>query len=80
MIGIELVEPGGIVPSRARAKEVLEMCRHQGLLVGLGGLHGNVLRIAPPMSVTLDEARDAVGILTDALESVERADTGTMPT
>ena len=73
MIGIELVEPGGIVPSRARAKEVLEMCRHQGLLVGQGGLHGNVLRIAPPMSVTLDEARDAVGILTDALESVERA-------
>ena len=73
MVGMELVEPGGIVPSRPAAKQVLEMCRHQGLLVGQGGLHGNVLRIAPPMSVTLDEAKEAVGILTDAVLSLEPA-------
>jgi 4-aminobutyrate aminotransferase len=73
MVGIELVQPGGIVPSRPAAKQVLEMCRQQGLLVGQGGLHGNVLRIAPPMSVTLDEAKDAVGILTDAVLSLEPA-------
>jgi 4-aminobutyrate aminotransferase len=39
----------------------------------MGGLHGNVLRIAPPMSVTLDEASEAIEILTDAVTSVERA-------
>jgi 4-aminobutyrate aminotransferase len=72
MIGVELVEPGGITPSRAAAKQVLEICRDQGLLIGLGGLHGNVLRIAPPMSVTLEEATEAMGILTHALTSVER--------
>jgi 4-aminobutyrate aminotransferase len=72
MIGIELVEPGGLVPSRATAKAVLEGCRAQGLLIGTGGLRGNVLRIAPPMSVAMEEAADALGILTDVLESVDR--------
>jgi 4-aminobutyrate aminotransferase len=72
MVGVELVEPGGVVPSRPAAKQVLEICRDQGLLIGLGGLHGNVLRIAPPMSVTLEEATVALGILTHALTSVER--------
>jgi 4-aminobutyrate aminotransferase len=71
MIGVELVEPNSLVPSRARALQVLEACRHHGLLIGLGGLHGNVLRIAPPMSVTADEAAQAVAILADALASVE---------
>jgi 4-aminobutyrate aminotransferase len=73
MIGVELVEPNSLVPSRARALQVLEACRDHGLLIGLGGLHGNVLRIAPPMSVTMDEAAQAVAILTDGLTSVEQA-------
>jgi 4-aminobutyrate aminotransferase len=75
MIGVELVEPGTLLGSRAAAKQVLEISRDQGLLIGLGGLHGNVLRIAPPMSVTIGEAADALEILTDALMSVERLST-----
>ena len=67
MVGVELVEPGTIVPSRAAARQVLELCRREGLLIGLGGLHGNVLRIAPAMSVTLEEAAEAVEILIHAL-------------
>jgi 4-aminobutyrate aminotransferase len=71
MIGIELVQPGSVASGRAVAKEVLEGCRRRGLLVGLGGLNSNVLRVAPPMSVTMSEAKDAVAILTDSLMSVE---------
>jgi 4-aminobutyrate aminotransferase len=73
MIGVELVQPGSMQPSRALALQVLEACRRQGLLVGLGGLNGNVLRIAPPMSVTVDEAEEALSILTDAIVSAARA-------
>jgi 4-aminobutyrate aminotransferase len=73
MIGVELVQPDSAEPGRALAIQVLEECRRQGLLVGLGGLKGNVLRIAPPMSVTMDEAGEAVAILTDAVVSTERA-------
>jgi 4-aminobutyrate aminotransferase len=72
MIGVELVEPGSIAPSRLLATEVLESCRRQGLLVGLGGLEGNVLRIAPAMSVTMEEAAEGLAVLTDALVSVDR--------
>jgi 4-aminobutyrate aminotransferase len=71
MIGVELDHPGGGVSGRALATQVLELCRQQGLLVGMGGLNGNVLRVAPPMSVTRDEAEEAVAILTDSLLSAE---------
>ena len=73
MVGIELVEPGTILPNRKAARQVLEMCRREGLLVGMGGLHGNVLRIAPAMSVTMEEAAEAAGILADALREADRA-------
>ena len=49
MLGIELVKDR---TSKAPAKEecirVFERCRELGLLIGKGGLHGNVLRIKPP--------------------------------
>jgi 4-aminobutyrate aminotransferase len=46
---------------------VLEGCRAAGLLVGKGGLYGNVLRIAPPLTVTSDEIATGAEILTDAV-------------
>jgi 4-aminobutyrate aminotransferase len=72
MIGVELVEPGTVVASRAVARYVLEACRQQGLLIGTGGLRGNVLRIAPAMSVTMDEATEAVEVLVGALVSADQ--------
>lgn len=69
MVGVELVEPGGRAPSPRAASLVLESCRAHGLLVGKGGLHGNVLRLAPPMTVTADEVEEALGILKDELNS-----------
>jgi 4-aminobutyrate aminotransferase len=70
MIGVELVEPGGSDPSTAAAGIVLEETKARGLLVGKGGLHGNVVRLAPPMTLTGDEAEDALRILG---ESIARA-------
>ena len=67
MIGVELVRPGGIEPDAAAAGAVLEQTRARGLLVGRGGLHGNVLRIAPPLSITQAEADEGTEILVDAL-------------
>ncbi|MDP8959098.1 MAG: aspartate aminotransferase family protein [Actinomycetota bacterium] len=69
MIGVELVRPGGgKEPDAEGASVVMEETREAGLLVGKGGLHGNVLRIAPPLSLTPEEADEGLGILADAVE------------
>ncbi|MBB5954236.1 4-aminobutyrate aminotransferase [Saccharothrix tamanrassetensis] len=66
MVGIELVGPSG-EPDPKAAGAVLEGTRERGLLVGKGGLYGNVIRLAPPMTVTEDEVEEALGILGDVL-------------
>ncbi|MDQ3766247.1 MAG: aspartate aminotransferase family protein [Actinomycetota bacterium] len=69
MIGIELVEPGGKKPDLATAAAVMEETKARGLLVCKGGLYNNVVRLAPPLSVTLEEADEGLRLLTDALEA-----------
>ena len=69
MIGIELVGEDN-APDPGAAASVLEECRRNGLLVGKGGLYGNVLRVAPPMSVTAAECEEAAQVLGGAIETV----------
>ncbi|WP_461007576.1 aspartate aminotransferase family protein [Streptomyces capparidis] len=66
MIGIELSDG-------AAAGAVLEAAREGGLLVGRGGRGGSVLRIAPPLSLTVAEAEEGVEILESALRRTEKA-------
>ena len=73
MIGIELVEPGGSTPSARAAGLVMAECRRGGLLIGKGGLHGNVLRLGPALTLTEDEADEGLGILSAALASVDQS-------
>jgi 4-aminobutyrate aminotransferase len=70
MIGIELVRPGTTEPDPAATVRVFDECRAGGLLVGKGGLYNNVLRMGPPLTLTEDEAREGLAILTDALTRV----------
>ena len=67
MIGLELVGQDGYVPDPQAAARVLEGCKDRGLLVGKGGLHGNCLRIAPPLSLTADEAAEGAAIITESI-------------
>ena len=67
MIGIELVEPGTKQPAPPSAARLLEEARSRGLLIGKGGLYGNVLRIAPPLTVTEAEIDEGAAILDEIL-------------
>ncbi len=66
MVGVELVRPGTTEPDPGAAAAVLEGARRAGLLIGKGGLYGNVLRIAPPLTLTGAEADDGVGRIEEA--------------
>jgi 4-aminobutyrate aminotransferase len=71
MFAVELVDPVTGAPSPALAGRALEATRERGLLVGKGGLYGNVLRMAPPMTLTEAEAKEGLGILVDSLRAVD---------
>ena len=74
MIGVELVEKDGSASPHAAAL-VLELARQEGLLIGKGGGHdsGGVLRIAPPLSLTVAEAEEGAAILERALRRAQYA-------
>ncbi|MCR3753028.1 aspartate aminotransferase family protein [Lentzea californiensis] len=67
MVGVEFVGPEG-EPNAGAAGVVLAEAKARGLLVGKGGLYGNVIRLAPPMTLTEDELEEALGILAQAVE------------
>lgn len=70
MFAIELVDPATGEPSPALAARFMEETRKAGLLAGKGGLYGNVLRMAPPLTLTMEEAAEGLGIIVTALEAV----------
>jgi 4-aminobutyrate aminotransferase len=72
MIAVELVKPGGKEPDPECADAALEGCRRRGVLVGRGGVYGNVLRISPPLSVTAEEIDEAATAITDTLTDLTR--------
>jgi 4-aminobutyrate aminotransferase-like enzyme len=73
MLGMELVrdEPAGDrTPEVEATLRILEETRKRGLLIGRGGLYGNVLRVAPALIVTRREIDDALTTLQASFEAV----------
>ena len=67
MQALELVEDRDTkAPSPEKGKQLLEATKEEGILLGLGGLHGNVIRMGPSLLITEDE-------ITEALARLERA-------
>jgi alanine-glyoxylate transaminase/(R)-3-amino-2-methylpropionate-pyruvate transaminase len=68
MLGVELVtDRAAKTPARDLATEVLERTKELGLLIGRGGLSGNVLRIKPPLCITDEDVEFALEALDRAL-------------
>ena len=68
MIGVELVKDrANREPAKSETLDVLEHCRELGMLIGKGGLDGNILRIKPPMCITAADADFAIDVLDRAL-------------
>ncbi len=71
MIGVELVKDRAAkTPAKEEAIRVFEATKDAGLLIGKGGYFGNVLRIKPPMCLTLADADFLLGTLDLCLEKI----------
>ncbi|MGK4584375.1 aspartate aminotransferase family protein [Kitasatospora sp. HPMI-4] len=73
MFAVDLVDPASRQPSPALAAAALEEARERRLLIGKGGLYGHTLRMAPPLTLSTDEAEEGLAVLVDALEAVNSA-------
>ena len=72
MQAIELVEDRGTKePAKGKANQLLEAAKRHGLLLGKGGLYGNVIRIAPSMLVSEAEISDGAARMRRALAEVK---------
>jgi 4-aminobutyrate aminotransferase len=67
MIGVEFGDPVSGDPDAELTADVMEEAKAEGLLVGKGGLFGNTLRIAPPLSITEEEANEGLEKLRKAI-------------
>ena len=73
MQGMELVKDRATKqPAPEQTAALLEATKREGLLIGKGGLYGNVIRMAPPMIVGEREIDDAITILDRTLGEVEK--------
>jgi 4-aminobutyrate aminotransferase len=72
MLGVELVkDKESKEPNPDGAARAMEEARERGLLVGKGGLYGNVLRLSPPLVIDEADAQRAVETLEEAFRSVQ---------
>ncbi len=54
-------------PATKQTARILEACRREGLLIGKGGLHGNVFRITPPLNIGKSDIDDFTAMFDRAL-------------
>jgi alanine-glyoxylate transaminase/(R)-3-amino-2-methylpropionate-pyruvate transaminase len=72
MIGIELVKDKETKePAKDEANQLMELTRERQLLFGKGGAFGNVLRIQPPLCLSLADAKYLVEALEDAVINIK---------
>jgi alanine-glyoxylate transaminase/(R)-3-amino-2-methylpropionate-pyruvate transaminase len=51
---------------------VLEQARERGLVIGKGGLFGNVLRVKPPMCLTEADVDFMLGVLDESFSAAKK--------
>ncbi len=75
MLGMELADKKK-TPLVQETMRIVEMTKDDGVIIGKGGLYGNVIRIKPPMTITKEHADIMLKSLRKALESTAKVSVG----
>ena len=59
-------------PAPQETNRVMDEAKNRGLLIGKGGLYGNVLRSSPPLNINKADVDEAIRILDEAFTAVEK--------
>ena len=59
-------------PASAECAKLMELCKDQNILIGKGGLYGNVVRIAPSLSITQSECDELLTGMAVAFEKLTK--------
>lgn len=71
MQGVEIIHPGDDKkPDAARTTAFMNTAREHGLLIGKGGLYGNVLRIAPHLNVSSEDMQIGCDLLAQTAAAI----------
>lgn len=57
-------------PAPELVQPLIESCANEGLLIGSVGLHGNVIRVAPPLVISQEETDESLAILKRVLDTL----------
>jgi len=66
MVGIELVEDRSTKVPSGLGSQIQDECLEAGILIGVGGIYGNILRIQPPLVIEEEE----LDVVVDCLDRV----------
>lgn len=74
LMGIEMVKDLTTKEyATAECTQLMELCKEKGLLIGKGGLFGNVVRIAPPISITREQVDFMVKVLDESFAELAKS-------
>jgi len=72
MLGLELVKDRQTKePAPEATSQLLERTREHGLLIGKGGLYGNVIRLSPMLNIAKTDVDEAVRVLEQSLGEIQ---------
>ena len=70
MIGVELVRDEKLTPATTEAEAIRDALLRNGILVGVGGVYGNVIRFQPPLIITRQQIDQAIDAFATALQEI----------
>ena len=70
MQAIEFVQPGTKTPNPAKATELVNAARKNGLLIGKGGRGGNCIRFAPHLNVNSQDMETGCDLIEKSLAAI----------